>query len=102
MPKKGQKCSIGALNVPVVDRDIALRPFLTADSVSPPQNWSSMTWTVKSQNFDMILRCIHLTSTIRLTLPTILNSVLKDPDPSRWPLKFETDGSWTLIIRACF
>ena len=56
MPKKGQKCSIGALNVPVVDRDIALRPFLTADSVSPPQNWSSVRWTVNSKNFDMILR----------------------------------------------
>ena len=55
-PKKGQKCSIGALNVAVVDRDIALRPFLTSDSVSPPQNWSSMSWTVKSQNFDLILK----------------------------------------------
>ena len=32
------------------------RPFLTADLDSWGQNWFSMGWTVKSQNFDMVLR----------------------------------------------
>jgi len=32
------------------------RPFLTAELDSWGQNWSSMGGTVKSQNFDMILR----------------------------------------------
>ena len=40
----------------VAYRNIDLRPFLTADLDSWGQNWSSMGWTVKSKNFDLILR----------------------------------------------
>ena len=47
-------------NVAVVDGNIDLRPFLAADLDSWGQNWYSIGWTVKSQNFDLILRFFNV------------------------------------------
>ena len=47
-------------NVAVVDGNIDLRPFLAADLDSWGQNWYSIGWTVRSQNFDLILRFFTL------------------------------------------
>ena len=51
----------------VAYRNIDLRPFLIADLDSLGQNWFSMGWTVKSPDFDIILRFFSIT----LDLPLV-------------------------------